>query len=356
MFHQNLERNFDKINELYSQYSELVLKQQDSDFQEKWKSAFEAIKDKIVIEVCRIYFKFENLGSKEAPVTQENKNDDNYSDVVVEEILHSLSSYEESAVNKENFPFSIFVCTNVKRAVGKAKSKAIASSNQGGSEISDYEALMIRKIIKTDKQLKKFGLREESSRIKEIANLLNIGIDTAKKYLELGKCKTLVEEQESKSGEKYSVLDLEKNLTQRNFITPESELLSLELKEKLTELLQEMEKIYQKKKDSKLSEILAITILNPFKAEKTNFINNNFPLANFYFEIYNLLKEFKCIDRNILKSFFEIPDYVLPSYQKIADKYGIDKSAVNKILERFRGKLALNKKLSGYFEEFIKNW
>ena len=73
----------------------------------------------------------------------------------------------------------------INNARGKAHSKKIASDNQGGSAITEYESSMIRKIKKAEKDFNK--MRYDDNQIsKKIAILFNISENMVNKYKNLG--------------------------------------------------------------------------------------------------------------------------------------------------------------------------
>ena len=344
---------FSKINELYSQYLEVVSKKETSDFNEKWKSAYKIIREKLIIAVCKVYFDFEIKENTESPaVDKNNRYDDNYSDIVLEETINALESYENSSSKANGYQFSYYVCTNIRQELGKARSKTFISVNHGGACISDYEAEMTRKVIKKDKELQKLGIKDENKRNQKLEVLLDIGIETVQKYKSLSKCQTSSTEQE-KDGKTYSVLDLESNLQEKNFITPESEFLKKELEEQLPILLDEMDEIFNKKADDKVSELLTVSLLDSFVSLKKAHIQDRNQMTDFYPFLFNMLSEYDCFNKEIIKNFFTDMDYILPTQKDITDKYGFDKSAASKILSRFRGKLKDNEKVKKYFSEFL---
>lgn len=342
---------FSKINELYSQYVDVASKKNDADFDKKWAYAYKTIREKIILAVCKVYFEYEikkDSDKSNKTIIYQDINDDNYSDIVVEEIINALDSYESSSSKEKGYQFSYFVCINIRQEIGKERSKAYVSVNHGGTEVSDYEATMTRRILKKDKELQKMGIYDEEKRNQKLAVLLDIGIETVQKYIALGKNQTTSTELE-KDGRTYSKLDLENNLQERNFITPESEYIVNEMKEQIPLMLNEMESIFLKKPDVKTAELLAISILEYFEPYRKNYIMSGYPLSGFCPILRELISKYSCIDSKITTSFFTDPDYVLPTRKDITDKYGLDKSAATQILTRFREKLKDKENIKKYF-------
>lgn len=355
MNQEKYDNYFSKINELYSQYVDIVSQKNKADFAIKWATAYRTIKEKIILTVCKVYFEFEikkDSDESNKTIIYQDVYDDNYSDIIVEEIIKALDSYESSSSKDNGYQFSYFVCTNIRQEIGKARSKNYISVNHGGAEVSDYEATMTRRILKKDKELQKMGIYDEEKRNQKLEVLLDIGIETIQKYKILGKCQTTSTELE-KDGKTYSVLDLENNLQERNFITPESEYILNEMKAQLPLLLNEMEAIFLKKPDEKTAELLAISILESFESARKIHITNGNLLSDFYPFICELISKYSCIDSKITTSFFSDPDYVLPTRKNITDKYGLDKSEATHILSRFRVKLRDQETVKKYFPDFI---
>ena len=347
--------DFDRINELYSQYVELSRKINEEDFESKWKVAFKSVKEKIIIDVCKIAFRyFKNLNK-----FPENKTDsideDNYSDTVVEQALFALDTYELSTYKQNNKSFSSYVWINVIQKTGEERSRKIASKNQGGSAISEHEASMIRKINSEDEKLLKFGIKDETSRNKKIAVILSVGIDTVLKYKSLGRSNTIsIDQTVNDGGDTFSVLDIKKNLQERNYITPETEYVMEEIKNSLPNILNEITFVYEKKKDPKVSEIFTILLLGAFEKQRAEFIENNNSLQAFLPDIYELLNKYNFVEKSVLTSFFHDKSFNLSTQQEIADKYNMDKSAVSKILQRLREKLLTKEEINEIFDDSIK--
>ena len=113
--------NFDKINELYSQYLDLKKKTDSNDTNNKYFVAFKIIKEKLIIE---IYNRYVNLDEKIIDIKGHDipkniyANEDNYSDIIVEEILYSLETYETFVNDKEKYAFSKYVCMRINNSKG----------------------------------------------------------------------------------------------------------------------------------------------------------------------------------------------------------------------------------------------
>lgn len=361
MKQQDAEKIFAEINKLYEQYHEVSLKKNDADFSSNYSVAYKSARDKLIIAVCKLYFKFEHSeGSNEKiqAVTVRNKNDDNYSDIVLETTIIAMDSYEESGSKEKGCFFSQFVCLKINQAKGKEQSKKIISSNQGGRTVSDYESNMIRRVMKKDAELEKFGIFDENKRNEKIALLLttdshNVSVEMVIRFKQLAKNQTMRTEQESTNGDNYSVLDLEKNLQEKNFITPESEFLENELREQLPLLLNEMECIFNEKADKKVADLLAVSLLDCFEPMKKTYIQSGNQIKDFYPFVYELLSRYCCLEQSIVRRFFTEPDYSLPTQKDIIDKYGLGKSAASKILSRFREKLKHTENVEKYFSDFL---
>lgn len=354
---QESNKIFSDIDDLYVRYLEVSLKKDDVDFKEKYAVALKLARDKLIIAVCRLYFEFENKVDSNKnilPVTSKNINNDNYSDIVVIETINAMDTYTENG-----YSFSQYVCMKINQARGKERSKRIASSNNGGSPISEYEAQQIRRVMKKDKELLKFGIYDDNKRNEKLAKLLSteshpMTVDSIIHFKQLGKSRTSSIEMNNSDGETYSVIDQDKNLTDKNFITPESDLLKKEFDIQINKLFLEIDNIYVEKYDIKESEILTISLLKSFQTQKDDFVKESNSLKDFYPDIYLLLSKYKCIDKTILNSFFEVPSYVLPTQHEIEEKYGLKEKYAGKLLQRFREAIAGNKNIEEYFFDYIK--
>ena len=354
---QESNKIFSDIDNLYAKYLEVSLKKDDAAFKEKYAVALKSVRDKLIIAVCKLYFKFENeVGSSKniSPVTARNKNNDNYSDIVVIETINAMDTYTDNG-----YSFSQYVCMKINSAKGKEQSRKIPSYNHGGSSISEYEAQQIRRVMKKDKELLKFGIYDENKRNEKLSRLLStdshpMSVEPIVHFKQLGSCQTTGIEGKNSDGELYSVIDQEKNLTEKHFVTPESEALRAEFKAQINKLFLEIDKIYSEKNDKRESEILTISLLKPFQIQKDEFNKNSNSLKTFNLDLYILLSQYGCIDKSILQSFFEDPDYILPTQSDIEKKYGLKDKYAGKLLQRFRESIAENGAVKDYFYDFIK--
>lgn len=257
------------------------------------------------------------------------------------------------------YSFSQYVCMKINSAKGKEQSRKIASYNHGGSSISEYEAQQIRRVMKKDKELLKFGIYDENKRNEKLSRLLStdshpMSVESIVHFKQLGSCQTTGIEGKNSDGELYSVIDQEKNLTEKHFVTPESEALRAEFKAQINKLFLEIDKIYREKNDKRESEILTISLLKPFQIQKEEFNKNSNSLKTFNLDLYILLSQYGCIDKSILQSFFEDPDYILPTQSDIEKKYRLKDKYTGKLLQRFRESIAENGAVKDYFYDFIK--
>ena len=112
------------------------------------------------------------------------------------------------------YSFSQYVCMKINSAKGKEQSRKIASYNHGGSSISEYEAQQIRRVMKKDKELLKFGIYDENKRNEKLSRLLStdshpMSVESIVHFKQLGSCQTTDIEGKNSDGELYSVIDQE---------------------------------------------------------------------------------------------------------------------------------------------------
>jgi AAA15 family ATPase/GTPase len=210
-----------------------------------------------------------------------------------------------------------------------------------------------------DKELIKFGIYDENKRNEKIAMLLSTNsyamtVEAVIRFKQLGTCQTTEIEVETSEGKTYSVIDSEKNLTEKNHITPESEYLKNEQSVYLEKLFCEIDDIYAKKNDVRESEIFTVALLKPFQVEKKNYVQENGSLQDFYPDIYAILAKYNCIDKAILRPFFEECDYCLPTQEEIEKKYGLNKKYAGTLLMRFRESFSGSKNIKEYFYDYLK--
>ena len=348
--------SFDKINELYSQYLDLKKKTDSNDTNNKFFVAFKIIKEKLIIEIYNRYVNLdEKIIDKKGHDIPKNiyANEDNYSDIIVEEILYSLETYETFVNDKEKYAFSNYVCMRINNSKGKAHSKKISSDNQGGSSITEYEASMIRKIKKAENDFKKIGY-EENLISKKIALLFNISENMVHKYQKMGQSNVVSTEITTKEGKKYSVFEMDETFLKENQNMTEKELFIKQRTEQVHLILSWLEEFYKKKSDKKISEILTVTVLKEFESERQVFIEDQ-NLETFYSYWVNDLIKYNFMDNNILISFFQDPEYILPTQKMIENKYGLKEKYAGKILQRIREALLKTDIVKEFRNTWIEN-
>ncbi len=313
---------FDNINNLYSQYHFLYEKQQENYVQ--YKVAFEREKNNLFLAVLKLYCQNNN-----------SKNWD-FVDSITEEIDAALEKFPEvlkknQDKKKKQLSFSQYVCVKINNRLGKEKSIQIAEKNNGGSHISEHEARMIRTIKNEVEFFKNYDLTE-TELIKEISLRRGIGEKTVRKYLKLTKCNRKLIDAEN--GSKPSYLE-----------TPETEFLNNKEQNKKAELLSQvldaMERFHDKS-DKMETQVLTVHLLKEYKDEKKDAVAKECDFLITHKSVYELLKNYQFIDKEILVSFFEDMNYSLKTDKEIEDDNNMKKGAAKHKWDRFIEKMKKN--------------
>lgn len=306
---------FDNINNLYSKYQNLYEKQRENYAQ--YKIAFEEGKNNLFLAVLKLYCQTDN-----------SKNWD-FIDKITEVIDTSLENFpgdQQKYLNQNNktLSYSQYVCVKINNSLSEQKSIQIAEGNNGGSSISEHETRMIRTIKKEVEALKNYDLTENEM-ITEIALRQNIGIKTVRKYMRLAKCNT-------------KSICTENAKESSCLITPEKEFLLNEEKRSneklLPRILDAMEKQHDKN-DKMESQVLTVHLLKEYKEDKKESVKKGNDFKANYTTVYELLKNYEFIDKEILMLFFEDNNYSLKTDKEIEDENKMTKGAAKHKWDRF---------------------
>ena len=327
---------FDEINLLYSKYVEIdALNKIDS---ESYSAAFRSAWEKLCVAVYKVYASFE----------RENDNYEVFSDVIVYSLGSGIEKFPDSKSKEAGVPFSKYVCNIIRNNINKEISNQAIAQNNGGCSFSDYDREMVRKVLSAEKKVLKLpGCKDNQDKCNEkIAVLLNISVETVIKYKNLSLCNTCSDVISSEDDEFY----VSDNKTFSDFFIDLRDSDSLEENRiKLSESLKKIENTFALKPDLFLSKIITIELLNGFKKLRDEYIKEYDPtgeqLSNsFYHNVYDELKKFSFVDKDILNSFFCNPDFKLPKKKEITDNFHVDKSWGSAVVSDFRARIFSEKK------------
>ncbi|MCR5189505.1 MAG: hypothetical protein K6C97_11270 [Treponema sp.] len=305
------EKKFQRINQLYSSYIELKIQKDKSGFTDQ--AAYDGFKEKLYTELINLYLPYKKLNEKNFDVNQ-----DNYSDLVFEQIVFVLDHYENSNEKERGYSFSRYACLLISNKKKKAASQKLASDINAGSSITEYEARMIRTIKKQVNIFSKFYTSEDKIN-KKIAEVIGCSVDTVIKYRNLSEKKCI------------NIEDMESSPIEGSYSSTDNE----ETHQKLKLMLESINKKYLSKPNPMLSQVITVTILDSLKESRNTYIKENRSLEAFCEGEYNLLKEYDCTDKIILTSFFTNVDEDLPNLKDIENIYGLSKGAASHKRDRF---------------------
>ena len=281
---------FEKINELFDEYLKTLNL-------ENTENARLAIEEKIILTVWKA-----------------NKNYREYSVEVVKVVKACLKSFSEKAdARKNEGKFSNYLFGSLKKSIGTTKGKESLEQKTGLS-ISDEDHELIRTINKCIKSLLKMDpLLDENAIIGKVAVILKEDESEIRSLISLAKSASLeLEIHNDEDDGTVLVEEIYGDMVDKNPI--EDWFASLKALEKALLLI---DSEWKKKPDQMLSELLTVFLLE------------------------NGLKKEICahsfLNKEILNDYFK--NHKLTERQKIAEKYGLTKSAASKILSRFLEKI-----------------
>lgn len=320
---------FQQINILYNEYYSLLS-------QANMENKLQILKDKIIIEVCRIFYLPDD--EKSLYITEKRnhinkKANEEYSYEIVTKIIECLKTFSRkefdsdiATMHKEK-NFSNYVYTSVKKRLGYLKAhKKVKDNNQ--MEIPREKIDLIRKIQKQEQNL--LGLiKNHEKRANKIKQLLNISDSDFEILYPMAQSTYISLDTPIGNEQEITLIDLQPARFPSN-----QDL--IENKEALKWILDKIQEHWERS-DSLLSELLTIDILSTmFGNSKTETAISN---AHDVYENYSIFQNYSFIKQDILYRFFHDLNYALPTQTETGSKYNVGKSGISKKLSRFYEKL-----------------
>ena len=327
--------HFDCICRLYSEYQELLDK-------ENVEIQRQTLKEKIIIQVCQIFYLDEQCNSildedEGHNVKKENKK---YSDEIFLVTLECFKNFEkqfhcdkalgnQASKTGEDFARYVLSAVNKKLCYLKAQ-EGINEANQ--MKIPREKLNLIRKIKKEDEHLSTL-IKNKGRRAEQIKKLLRLD-DSEFELLyncAINKTQSLDSCYSGENDEIYLMdfvkdesLDIEGTIVE-----------GIEARKALTSILSQMQQLWEKKRDKSLSDILTVYILQTMFDKTSSTVASTSKKSITYANI-DILQKFSFLNREMVNSFFNDTTYSLPNQVEIGAMHGgFTKSAVSKKLSRF---------------------
>lgn len=289
-----MEQIFEKINTLFYEYLKTLNL-------ENTESAKMSIEQKISIEVW-----------KSNPAYRE------YAVEVIETARESLKYFPNSEAFKKGVPFSKYLFASLGNSISTSEEKEALANKNGGLYISDDKYRRVKKVKKFFEDVRKMYPDQnfdDDSLIEKAEEFLGMEENEIRECLKMSKAATTGGDLENEEGDKISVFD---TMLEGDDTNPlESGLVA---KEQLESVLRAIQKMWEKKPDPMLSELLTVEILRA-----------NLDIEN--------MEEYTFLDKEICKACLADLERKLPEDSEIAEKYGMTKSAASKKLYRIRESL-----------------
>ena len=295
----NLNIDFAKIAELYQMYKDALSIGNNN-------CLVEQLKDKIVVTFWKTIRKAKS-------VTTEMKE---YSDLIVNKIIYCLKKYPNK--NPEDFCKLTYVSI---MKILKAKADLDSFENLSGMHITDSENRLRKKIENAYKQFKVFKSDNKKEFVEYAVNYYGFNKKDIEAYLYPKKTSSLADFPKDIDN-MFFYDDRYLNFSDSTIFFYEEEKLKNQLKIINKSWLTE-------KKSSKLilSELITRELLLGIK--KSNFSES--------FTSVLIHLDFSC--KEMIHTYFNDPNYIIPSQQDIGFKYGLTKSAVSIKFKRFIKKI-----------------
>ena len=297
----HLDNDFAKAAKLFETYKE-ALSQDNND------SLIEQTKDKIVIQFWRIIQKIKSI-------SDEMKEQ---SDLIVKKVVYCLNNYS----NKASEDFCKLTYSSIIKVL-KGNVDTESFELKSGMHISDTEDRKRKTINKAYKQFITFRNEDKNEFIEYAVSYLGFDHKDLEEYLFPKQSVSLF--MQSKNDEEYCVVD--------KYLDSSKSSDTAEIQnsiEQLQEQLKAIDALWLKQKEDArpiLSELLTRELLTDFKK---NTVSET---------VIETLKLPQFVCKDMIDSFFNNINFILPTQQDIGQKYGITKSAASVKLTRFIEKL-----------------
>lgn len=297
----HLDNDFAKAAKLFETYKE-ALSQDNND------SLIEQTKDKIVIQFWRII-------QKTKSISDEMKEQ---SDLIVKKVVYCLNNYS----NKASEDFCKLTYSSIIKVL-KGNVDTESFELKSGMHISDTEDRKRKTINKAYKQFITFRNEDKNEFIEYAVSYLDFDHKDLEEYLFPKQSVSLF--MQSKNDEEYCVVD--------KYLDSSKSSDTAEIQnsiEQLQEQLKAIDALWLKQKEDArpiLSELLTRELLTDFKK---NTVSET---------VIETLKLPQFVCKDMIDSFFNNINFILPTQQDIGQKYGITKSAASVKLTRFIEKL-----------------
>lgn len=327
--------HFDCICRLYSEYQELLDK-------ENVEIQRQTLKEKIIIQVCQIFYLDEQCNSildedEGHNVKKENKK---YSDEIFLVTLECFKNFEKqfhcdralgNHTSKTGKDFARYVLSSVKRKLNYLKAhEGINEANQ--MKIPREKLDLVRKIKKEDEHLSSL-IKNKERRAKQIKKLLTLDDSEFELLYNCAMNKTQsLDSCYSEESDEISLIDFVKDES----LDIEGAIVEgIEARKTLTSILSQMQQHWEKKRDKVLSDILTVHILQTMFDKTSSTVASTSKNSIAYANI-DILQKFSFLNREMVNSFFNDTTYSLPNQVEIGAMHGgLTKSAISKKLSRF---------------------
>ena len=289
-----MEQIFEKINELFDKYLKTLNL-------ENTENAKLSIEQKITLAVW-----------------DSNKNYREFSVEVVETVREALKYFPNSEAFKNGAPFSKYLFFSLGNSISTSEEKAKLADRNGWQYISDDKYRRVKRVKKVFDDIRKMYPDQDlkdSFIIEKAEEILDMDEDEIWECLKMSKAATKGDEASNENGETFSIFDTLWDGIEKDPM--ESELIKQEMLEvAFPKILEDWNAIKKEDVAAMLSELLTVKLLE------------------FGFDI-DELAGYAFINKEICEIHSENPQSELLEFQKIAEKYGLTKSAASQRLSRF---------------------
>lgn len=331
----NMHPTFERTSRLYAKYQILL-------GQENVEVARKTLEEKIICEVCRIFYLDQDFltYSEEDEGHRKKKENSHFSLEIFEKIQECLTYFNKQVVERRTQggtlagigeEFTRYVTSSINKKLKVLKAQKSITDNS----MMDIPREKIKIINKIKREGGGFSseVKNKEMRIAQIKEKLGIPDDVFKTLYPYVVNSTLSLEEFVGSDEKSTPL---KDLIEGySFI--EDTIEQIQNKQDLDVLFGLMQKLWEKSKDKEglLSDILTMDILRTMFGSVHGLETNMMEPHRIYGNL-DIFNRFSFFNQEMIQRYFHDSSYILPNQIELGQRYGgLSKSAVSKKLSRF---------------------
>lgn len=321
-----MEKNshFDKINILYFKYA--ILKHK-----ENVENKLQTLKTSIIVETCKMFH------LDRAEYHYKDINYQEYAEEIFVAVKDSLEYYKIKTVDKIDEGFAKYLITSVKKKVKFAVAQD-AVKEKNTMDIPRDKILLLRRIKKENDQLFRLGIKNKEKRFYQIQLNLGLSDKDCKELICLALNETISLDKTINKEEEGANLG---NFIESKVSFPQDMIEKRETLVSVMSAIQNNWEMFDTETRSLLSDAITADILGTmFDTGSLDSVSDEISSE---YENIDVFENFRFINQEMLRKYFQDPTYKLPTQTEIGLAHGgMSKSGVSKKLKRFYAELIID--------------